>query len=51
MKKLVLIVFLGVGFLANAQAYKGKQDLKLQIGATIQDGATGIVLTNVPEGL
>jgi hypothetical protein len=46
MKKLVFIAFLGMGFLANAQAYKGKQDLKLQIGATIQDGGTGIVLSN-----
>lgn len=46
MKKLVLIAFLGMGFFGNAQAYKGKKDLKLQIGATIQDGGTGIVLTN-----
>jgi hypothetical protein len=46
MKKLVFIAFLGMGLLANAQAYKGKKDLKLQIGATIQDGGTGIVLTN-----
>jgi hypothetical protein len=46
MKKLALIAFLGMGFLANAQAYKGKKDLKLQIGATIQNGGTGIVLTN-----
>ena len=46
MKKIVCIALLGFGILANAQAYKGKQDLKLQIGATIQDGGTGIVLTN-----
>jgi hypothetical protein len=46
MKKLVLIAFLGMGFLVNAQAYKGKEDVKLQIGATIQNGGTGIVLTN-----
>ena len=46
MKKLVLVAFLGMGLLANAQAYKGKEDLKLQIGATIQNGGTGIVLTN-----
>lgn len=46
MKKLVLVAFLGMGLLANAQAYKGKEDVKLQIGATIQDGGTGIVLTN-----
>ena len=46
MKKLVLVAFLGMGLLANAQAYKGKEDVKLQIGATIQNGGTGIVLTN-----
>ncbi len=46
MRKILLITLLGMGFFANAQAYKGKKDLKLQIGATIQDGGTGIVLTN-----
>ncbi|CAM4429159.1 DUF6646 family protein [Flavobacterium terrigena] len=46
MRRIVFIVCLGMGFLANAQAYKGKEDLKLQIGATIQNGGTGIALTN-----
>jgi hypothetical protein len=46
MKKILFIVWLGFGLLANAQAYKGKEDVKLQIGATIQNGGTGIVLTN-----
>jgi opacity protein-like surface antigen len=46
MKKLVLVAFLGMGLLANAQAYKGKEDVKLQIGALVQNGGTGIVLTN-----
>lgn len=46
MKKIVLMALLGFGVFANAQAYKGKEDLKLQIGATIQNGGTGIVLTN-----
>jgi hypothetical protein len=46
MKKLVVIALLAMGFLANAQAYKGKEDVKLQIGATIQNGGTGIVFTN-----
>ena len=46
MKKIItLLVVLSVGFV-NAQAYKGKGDVKLQIGATIQDGGTGIVLVN-----
>ena len=47
MKKLVLVAFLGMGLLANAQAYKGKEDVKLQIGATIQNGGTGIVLSSL----
>ena len=29
----------------NAQAFNGKGDTKLQIGATVQDGGTGIVAT------
>ncbi len=46
MRKILFVAFLGMSFLANAQAYKGKGDVKLQIGGTIQDGGTGIVLTN-----
>ncbi|NHM02297.1 DUF6646 family protein [Flavobacterium difficile] len=46
MKKIMFLVFLGIGFLGNAQAYKGKSDVKLQIGATVQNGGSGIVLTN-----
>jgi len=46
MRKIVFVAFLGMGFFANGQAYKGKEDVKLQIGATIQNGGTGIVLTN-----
>lgn len=46
MRKIVLVAFLGMCFLGNAQAYKGKGDTKLQIGALIQSGGTGIVLTN-----
>ncbi|MEO5787806.1 MAG: DUF6646 family protein [Gelidibacter sp.] len=42
MKKLiVLISILSVSF-ANAQAFKGNTDNKLQIGANFQDKATGI---------
>lgn len=46
MRKILLIAFLGMGFFANSQAYKGKGDIKMQIGGTIQDGGTGIVVTN-----
>ena len=47
MKKLITsLIVLTVGF-ASAQttAFKGKEDLKLQIGANMQDGGTGIVST------
>jgi hypothetical protein len=42
MKKIItLLVVLSVGFV-NAQAFKGKGDIKAQIGANIQDGGTGV---------
>lgn len=42
MKKLfVILTVLSVSF-ANAQAFKGKGDNKLQIGANLQDGASGL---------
>ena len=42
MKKIItLSLLLSFGFV-NAQAYKGKGDIKAQVGANIQDGATGI---------
>lgn len=47
MKKLITSLFvLTVGF-ASAQttAFKGKDDVKFQIGANMQDGGTGIVST------
>ena len=40
-KLLVLLTILSVS-LANAQAFKGSMDNKFQIGANLQDGATGI---------
>jgi hypothetical protein len=46
MKKIILTAFLGFGLLVNAQSYKGKGDVKLQMGALVQDGGTGIALTN-----
>lgn len=46
MKKTLLIAFLMVTAFVNAQAYKGKSDKKIQIGALIQDGGSGIIVTN-----
>lgn len=46
MKKIVLGAFFIASSLLNAQAYKGKGDIKLQLGALIQNGGTGIVVTN-----
>ena len=46
MKKIVtLVVLLTVGF-ANAQAYKGKGDIKGQVGGNIQSGGTGIFVSS-----
>ncbi|NDP25821.1 MAG: hypothetical protein GZ087_00095 [Flavobacterium sp.] len=43
MKKIFTIVLLGAFCLVNAQAFKGKGDTKLDIGATLQNGGTGVV--------
>ncbi len=46
MKKIItLAIVLFVGF-ANAQAYKGKGDIKGQVGATIQSGGSGIFVSS-----
>lgn len=44
MKKLVFLALL-IGAFANAQVFTGKGDQKFQIGANIQDNATGVVAT------
>ena len=45
MKKIItLSLLLSIG-LINAQAFKGKGDIKAQVGANIQDGGTGIQLS------
>ncbi|MBC7525213.1 MAG: hypothetical protein H7239_12340 [Flavobacterium sp.] len=42
MKKVItLLALLTIGF-ANAQAFKGKGDIKFQVGATFQEFATGV---------
>lgn len=42
MKKLVLIAALIAFSFGNSQAFEGKGDQKFQVGANIQDGATGV---------
>ncbi|WP_299337686.1 DUF6646 family protein [uncultured Psychroserpens sp.] len=42
MKKLLLIIALVSVSLVNAQAYKGKGDTKFQVGANLQENATGL---------
>ncbi|WP_396195617.1 DUF6646 family protein [Flavobacterium sp.] len=42
MKKIITLVALVTVSLINAQAFKGKGDIKGQVGLTIQDGGTGI---------
>lgn len=43
MKKILTIALFSTFCLANAQAFKGKGDTKLNIGMTIQNGGTGIL--------
>ena len=40
-KIIIVAVMISVTFV-NAQAYKGKKDVKMQIGANVQNGGTGI---------
>jgi len=42
MKRIITIVALAVVSMANAQAYKGKGDIKGQVGVNAQDHGTGI---------
>jgi hypothetical protein len=45
MKKIILLLTVFSACVANAQAYKGKGDIKFQVGANFQDGGTGINVT------
>ena len=45
MKKIITLLLIAATGLINAQAYKGKGDIKGQVGANIQDGGAGIHLT------
>lgn len=42
MKKLILLLTIFTVSLVNSQAYKGKGDSKFQVGANLQDNATGL---------
>lgn len=44
-KYVVLVCFLATIQLSNAQAFKGKGDMKFQVGANFQDGGSGITST------
>ena len=45
MKKIILALALLITSLSNAQAFKGKDDNKAQVGANIQKGGTGIFVS------
>jgi len=45
MKKVFIVLAIVMVSLSNAQAYKGKGDIKAQVGLNIQEGATGINLS------
>ena len=45
MKKIIVLLFVFSTTLINAQAYKAKGDIKMQIGANIQNGGTGIFVS------
>ena len=45
MKKVIIAIAFLISSLANAQAFKGKDDSKAQVGANIQNGGTGIFVS------
>ena len=45
MKRLLMIVALAASLGLHAQTFKGKGDVKGQVGATFQDGGNGIAVT------
>lgn len=58
MKRIITLALLSFVGIINAQAFKGKGDVKGQVGLNIQDGATGIYIssdfgvgTNISLGL
>ena len=45
MKKITILFLLIFVELVNAQAFKGKEDVKFQVGANLQTGGTGIFIS------
>lgn len=45
MKKVITILLVFSACVMNAQAYKGKGDIKFQVGANLQNGGSGINVT------
>lgn len=45
MKKFTILLLLLFVELTNAQAFKGKEDVKFQVGANLQTGGTGIFVS------
>ena len=45
MKKIIIVSFILVSSFVNAQAYKGKGDVKFQVGANLQKWGSGISLS------
>jgi outer membrane protein G len=46
MKKIIFITMLAFAGFVNAQAYKGKGDIKGQVGLNVQKGGTGITVSS-----
>jgi hypothetical protein len=46
MKKIIMVLLLSSTFFANAQGFKGKGDIKAQVGASFQKGANGIQVSS-----
>ena len=45
MKKIITLLLVVSASFVNGQAFKGKGDIKFQVGATLQEYATGIATT------
>jgi hypothetical protein len=45
MKKIIILLFVFSATLINAQGYKGKGDIKMQVGVNVQNGGTGIFVS------
>lgn len=46
MKRIILLTIIAFSSIANAQVFKGKGDVKSQIGAALQNGGTGIHISS-----